>query len=88
MLSDSEWEKQMEEVIAKKENENGRVAASHVHKETKVSTSTTIAIIVLLLLLVSSCLCALLLVLLPFVISAPIAGGLLAILLLGILYLR
>ena len=85
MLSDSECEKQMEKVIAKRENENGRVTASHVHKETKVSTS---AIIVLLLLLVSSCLCALLLVLLPFVISAPITGALLAILLLGILFLR
>ena len=88
MLSDSECEKQMEKVIAKRENENGRVTSSHVHKETKVSTSTTITIIVLLLLLVSSCLCALLLVLLPFVISAPITGALLAILLLGILYLR
>lgn len=88
MLSDSECEKQMEKVIAKKENENGRVTSPHVHKETKVSTSTTITIIALLLLLVSSCLCALLLVLLPFVISAPITGALLAILLLGILYLR
>ena len=36
MLSDSECEKQMEKLIAKKENENGRVTASHVHKETKV----------------------------------------------------